>query len=212
MTLKKIFIPLGAFAFVLVVSYVGVMMVRDPQVDISRYNNVVPEYKAKIKELRVSAKLASGYFFGLRQGEGVKRLERLATDAGPISVPAKKTLFYYYAEPERYECEFIETCELMHKQFSRERSKKAFYWARQMQDAEKTSALATLLRDTRVRPLATEADRIAMMSVTEEVSEAALEASVALGFHHLDKRYFKNDMIAAAALWLNRAEEIEQKL
>ena len=212
MTFKKAGLLFGAAVFIFAAAYLGVMMTRDPQVDISRYNNVVPEYKAKIKELRIGAKLASGYFFGLRQQEGVNRLEHLAADESPISAPAKKTLFYYYAEPERYGCEYIETCPLMHRHFTRERSEKAFYWARQMQGDDKTYALASLLRDTRVAPLATEADRIALMTETEDVNDAALKASAALGFHHLDKRYFKNDMIAAAALWLNRAEEIEQKL
>lgn len=200
----------GIFVFFFLVTLAALFYVRDPQVDLSKYDNVVPAYKEKIQELRVASKLVSGHFLGLREAEGVERLEALAGLDSPIAKPAKKILFYYYSQPERYECEGDKNCPALREPIPESRSAKAFDWARRMAPGEKADALAFLLKDPRIAPQATEADRIALMTATETANRTGLKAATALAFHYLDKRYFKNDMIAESALWLERATEIEK--
>lgn len=202
----------AAIIFVFLLAFLGAFYFRDPEVDLSKYDNVVTSYKDKIRELRVATRLVSGYLMGLREAEGVERLEALATSEGQIATPAKTVLFLYYSQPERYKCEHIETCPEMFELIPRSRSEKAFYWARQMTGEERANALAFLLRDTRIAPVATETDRIHLMTEAENNTYAGRKAATALGFHYLDKRYFKNDMIAESALWLERANEIDRVL
>lgn len=212
MTFKKGLAYFVSILLVFMLVFAGTAYVRDPQVDLSKYDNVIPSYKEKIQELRVATRLVSGYMLGLRVQEGLDRLKALASAEGNISTPAKTVLFYYYSQPERYKCEFIESCPEMRKLISQKRSEKAFYWARQMETKEKAVALASLLRDTRIAPIATESDRIALMASTEEGGFSGAKAATALAFHYLDKRYFKDDMIAESGLWLDRAAEIDDEL
>lgn len=212
MTFKKALTYLVGVLLVFLIVFTGTAYVRDPQVDLSKYDNVIPSYKEKIQELRVATRLVSGYMFGLRVQEGLDRLEALADSEGNIATPAKTVLFYYYSQPERYKCEFVENCSEMRRLISQERSEKAFHWARQMAAEEKAVALATLLRDTRIAPVAAESDRIALMATTEKGGFPGLQAAAALAFHYLDKRYFKDDMIAESGLWLDRAAEIEDEI
>lgn len=71
-----------------------------------------------------------------------------------------------------------------------------------------------MLRDWRVQPVATEADRIALILAIEKdtPSATAMNAAIALAEHHLDKRYFQNNMIEEATLWLHQAAAIKKKL
>lgn len=190
---------------------------RDPQVDLSAYTDVIPSYKLKIKELRTATTLIQQPFYRWRQKEGVKRLEKLAEDTSPIHLAAKKTLYYFYAEPERWQCPQQElpttkTCATLNTPLTHAHSLKAFYWARQLEGDEKPQALIKLLRDWRVQPLAKEEDRIALIFAAEKTTLTGLKAALALADHHLDKRYFQNNMVGEAMLWLKRADTITKAL
>ena len=210
MKTKKALALIVIYAFLFGASAASVFYFRDPAVDLSQYDNVIPEYKEKIKELRIASKLASGYLYGARVSEGIKRLSALAELESPIAKPAKTTLFYYYSQPERYQCQATEACPQRQRKISKAFSEKAFYWARQMAPEDKADALAFLLRDTRIAPLANEADRIFLMQQAEDSNQRNLKAAIALAFHYLDKRYYENDMVAESKMWLDSAAEIEK--
>ena len=195
---------------VFVASFAATFVWRDPPVDMSKYENVVPEYQAKIKELMTATSILRNPVYKFRHGAALERLEALAEE-GTIA-EAIDTAFIYYAKPKAFYCAQLEGCKKDPQSFSRSQTEKAFYWARKMDGKKKVTALTYLLRDARFAPVATEEDRITLMLATEEEGRTALEAALALAFHHLDNRYFGNNMTDEALLWLNRAQELEQAL
>ena len=203
------FALLGVLVFGLAFS--ATFMFRDPAVDMSKYEDVIPEYKAKVRELLTVTAILRSPVYTLRHGRALDRLEALAEEG--VVPEAVDTAFVYYAQPEVFYCTRPDrACPKSQDNFSEERTEKAFYWARKMEGLKMATALSYLLRDARFAPVATEQDRIALMFVTEEENRTALEVAVALAFHHLDNRYFGNNMMDEALLWLNRARELEQKL
>ena len=205
--IKFILLSLGVFAL----AFGATFMFRDPPVDMSSYENVIPEYKEKIHELMVTTNVLRSSYYKLRHGKALARLEELAEEG---TIPeARETVFIYYAQPERFYCEGVSgSCGRTDELFDEEHTEKALYWARKLEGRKKTAALSYILRDARFAPVATEEDRIALMFATEDQNRTALEAAVALAFHHLDRRYFGNNMMDEALLWLNRARELEQSL
>lgn len=192
-------------------SFAATYLFRDPPVNMSKYENVVPEYKAKIQELLVATNVLRSPIYKFRHAKALGRLEALAEEN--IVPEARETIYVYYAQPALFYCTKADkSCPKVNKVFDAEHSKKAYHWARKLEGKKKTAALAYLLRDARFAPVATEEDRIALMFATEEQSRTALEAAVALAYHHLDRRYFDNNMMDEALLWLNRARELEQTL
>lgn len=202
------FIVLALVIFV--ASFAATFVMRDPAVDMSMYQNVVPEYRSQIKELKIVTALLRNPMYKFRRESSLERLETLAEN-GDVS-EAIDTIFIYYAQPNKFYCTDPAGCPKGEKAFTREQSQKAFYWARKMEGDKKTVALSQLLRDVRVTPVATEEDRIYLMFETEKDSRVALAASMALAFHHLDNRYFGNDMMDEAKLWLTRAQELDYNL
>ena len=202
------FIVLALVVFV--ASFAATFVMRDPAVDMSMYQNVVPEYRSQIKELKIVTALLRNPMYKFRRESALERLEALAEN-GDVT-EAIDTVFIYYAQPNKFYCTNPEGCPKGQKAFTRKQSEKAFYWARKMEGDKKTIALSQLLRDVRVAPVATEEDRIYLMFETEKYSRVALAASMALAFHHLDNRYFGNDMMDEAKLWLTRAQELDYNL
>jgi|GEM_PF-5488535 len=202
------FIVLALVVFV--ASFAATFVMRDPAVDMSMYQNVVPEYRSQIKELKIVTALLRNPMYKFRRESALERLEALAEN-GDVT-EAIDTVFIYYAQPNKFYCTNPEGCPKGEKAFTRKQSEKAFYWARKMEGDKKTIALSQLLRDVRVAPVATEEDRIYLMFETEKYSRVALAASMALAFHHLDNRYFGNDMMDEAKLWLTRAQELDYNL
>lgn len=200
------------FAVVIFIgSFAATYMLRDPAVDMSKYENVVPEYQEKIHELLTVTNILRSPVYKLRHQKALSRLQALAEE-GVIS-EARETIYIYYAQPSLFYCTKPDkSCPKVNEVFDAERSQKAYYWARKLEDKKKIAALTYLLRDSRFQPVATEDDRIALMFATEAENHTALEAAVALAYHHLDRRYFDNNMMDEALLWLNRARELEQTL
>jgi len=197
--------------FVFAGSFMATYLLRDPAVEMSSYANVVPEYQEKIHELLVVTTILRSPIYKLRHKRALSRLEALAEEG--IIPEARETIYVYYAQPSLFYCTKPDkSCPKVNEVFGVERSQKAYHWARKLEDNKKTAALAYLLRDSRFAPVATEDDRIALMFATEAQTRSALEAAVALAYHHLDRRYFDNNMMDEALLWLNRARELEQTL
>ena len=186
-------------------------MLQDPKVDMSAYENVVPEYKAQIHELLVATAILRSPYYKLRHPKALARLKALAEEGG---IPeALDTAFIYYAQPELFYCTKPDrSCPRDERPINKEKTEQAYYWARKMDGKKKTTALIRLIRDARYAPIATEDDRIALMFATEDDNSTALEAAAALAFHSLDLRYYSNNMLDEAELWLNRARDLEQKL
>lgn len=193
------------------VAFGATYMLQDPKVDMSNYENVVPEYQAKIEKLLVATAILRSPYYKLRHGQALANLEALANE-GEIA-EALDTLFIYYAQPELFYCTKPDrSCPKTDDTIGRAETEQAYHWARKMDEKKKTAALIKLIRDARYAPIATEDDRIVLMLASEKDDRTALEAAAALAFHSLDRRYYSDNLLDEAEMWLRRARELEQTL
>lgn len=73
-TYKKLSFFIFLFFIMTALISASTLWLRDPKVDLSMYQDVIPSYKLKIKELRTATQLIQNPLYRFRQQEGLKGL------------------------------------------------------------------------------------------------------------------------------------------